>query len=235
MQPLPNAPHFENTDMQPLQVDCYLVKPAVLYDLPALDGLLARAVVQNATHGKGLIESAEPYAIPLPIERLWTCPNTKAPLWNATQFFEMDPQGTEATHWHKRGYKPQFLKPGRNGKPHNANFQNGAHKEYRMPMQIYRCRQYRAFCVGNLPDIAELLKSITAIGKKTSQGYGTVKNWELQQIDGFDYTHENRFIKTFPCAYPNKPELKPGIVFSMYETAWTPPYWLPTLFQRCIT
>ena len=234
MQPLPNVPHFENINLQSLQVDGYLVKPAVLYDMPTLDGLLARAVVEKATHGKGLPETPEPYAIPLPLQLFWTCPDTEAPLWNATQFFEMDAQGTEAEHWHKRGYKPKFLKPGRNGKPHNANFQNGPHKEYRMPMQIYKCLHYRAFCVGSLTDIAELLKSITAIGKKRSQGYGIVKHWKLKQIESFAYTHQNRLIKTFPCAYPDKPALKTGVVFNIYETAWTPPYWLPTLFQKCI-
>ena len=234
MQPLPNAPIFENNNLEPLQIDVYLVKPAVFYDLPALDGLLARAVVETATRGKGLPETPEPYAIPLPLEKLWVCPDTEAPLWNATRFFELDPQGTETQHWHKRGYKPQFLKPSRNGKPHNANFQNGVHKEYRMPMQVFRCLQYRAYCVGNLTEIAPLLKAITALGKKTSQGYGVIKEWRVQQVSSFGYTHAKKLIKTFPCAYPNKPELEPGAVFSIYETAWTPPYWLPTLFQRCI-
>ena len=72
---------FEST---PMQVDVQLAKPAAFYHMPELDGLLARVVVDEATRGRGLPDSAEPYFIPLPLEKLWTCPTTFAPLWNAT-------------------------------------------------------------------------------------------------------------------------------------------------------
>lgn len=234
MQLIENAPIYKHLNLKTLQVDLHLAAPPVFYDPLPLDAVLAFAVVDTTTRGKGLPQTAEPYYIPLPIEKLWTCPHTTAPLWNATQFFPVEPNAQQTVYWHKRGYRPEMTKRARSGKPHNANFRQGRHKEYRIPLPQQRCKHWRAYCTGDVKEISELLSKVHSVGKKKSQGHGRVAEWQLTEIDGFSYFHEGRFIKAFPVAYPDKPALEGVVSFSRQETAWTPPYWLSTLHQPCI-
>ena len=234
MKIIEDAPTYKNIDLKTLQVDLYLSSKPAFYDALALDAVLSSAVVDMATRGRGLPDTLEPYFIPLPLEKMWTCPMTFAPLWNATQFFPLSDNAQQTAYWHKRGYRPEMVKRALSGKPHNANFGQGRHKEYRMPLPIQSCLKWRAYCVGDVEEVSGLLASLHSVGKKRSQGHGRVKEWQLMEIDAFSYFHEGRFIKAFPVAYPNKPELEAGISFSRYETGWTPPYWNATLFQECI-
>ena len=232
MKTIPNAPLFNN-DFVPLQITVQLASPPVFYQSPlSLDALLAYAVVQRATYGQGLPKTIEPYNIPLPIEKLWECPETGLPLWDATQFHPVEANTRQPAYWHKRGYNPQLLKTQRNGRPHNANFGQGRHKEYRMPLPLQTAKVWRAFCVGNLSAIGELLKSVSAIGKKRSQGYGKILNWEITEVSDFPYGHEGRLIKSFPIG-SSIPELPSGTIWDMYETGWTPPYWFAPIFKTC--
>ena len=234
MKLIERTPNYAKIEARKLQVDLFLASPAALYNQATLDGILARAVVMEATQGKGLEASNEPYYIPLPIQKLWVCPKTFAPLWNATQFFAVDGNQTRTAYWHKRGYRAELLKKAKSGKPHNANFGQGRHKEYRMPLPVQTSLRWRAFCVGDMTEVWRLLRSIKSIGKKRTQGFGLVAKWHVTEINSFSYFHEGRFIKTFPTAYPNLPEVPPNVIFSRYEAPWTPPYWLQTLFQDCI-
>ena len=235
MIPLPNAPSFKNLSLKPFQVDMFLNTQPVFYDFQALDGLLASTVVQQATRGKSVIDSAEPYNIPLPLEKLWTdMDDTLAPLWNATRFFPVDANIQTTRFWHKRGYRPDLLKRTKQGKFHNANFQNGRHKEYRIPMPVQSALHWRAYAVGDIEKMSSLLIPIQAVGKKRTQGYGRIRSFRIQAIDEISYTHDGKLIKTFPLAYEDKPDLAEDVIFSCYETGWTPPYWLETLFKPCV-
>lgn len=224
---------FEST---PMQVDVQLAKPAAFYHMPELDGLLARVVVDEATRGRGLPDSAEPYFIPLPLEKLWTCPTTFAPLWNATRFFPLEKNTARTLYWHKRGYGPELLNRQRSGKPHNADFRKGRHKEYRMPLPMQSCLRWRAYAVGDIDEVERLLSQVRSLGKKRVQGHGIVLSWEASPVSSFSYAHDGRLIKAFPVAYPNLPKmtLPKDVDFNIYETGWTPPYWLATLFKTCL-
>ena len=234
MKLIADAPTYKNIDLKTLQVDLYLSSKPAFYDALTLDAVLSSAVVDMATRGQGLPGTLEPYYIPLPLEKLWTCPNMLAPLWNATQFFPMGENYQQTAYWHKRGYRPEMVKSSRSGKPHNANFGQGRHKEYRMPLPIQSCLNWRAYGVGDIAEIRRLLARVHSVGKKRSQGHGRIKEWQLTEIDAFSYFHEGQFIKAFPVAYPNMPELEGVVSFRRYETSWTPPYWNATLFQECI-
>lgn len=233
MKTLENAPDYSNLHLTPLQVDVYFASAPVFYDPPTLDATLAYAVVREATQGQGLPETATPYYIPLPLEKLWTCPKTGAPLWNATQFFPLLPNTEEAVFWHKRGYRPEVTQRTR-GKPHNARFGQGRHKEYRMPLPRQSCLQWRAFCVGDRTEIQRLVSSVASLGKKRTQGHGRVLRYEFTAIAAVSYFQGRQAIKAFPIAYPQRPDVPGDVIFSIYEVGWTPPYWLETLFQTCI-
>ena len=234
MKFIENAPTYKNLSRTPLQIDVHLASPVILYQPLALDGLLAAQVVQQATRGRGLPATPEPYDIPLPLELLWRCPETLAPLWNATQFFPLEKNVQCAAFWHKRGYRPEMLQLARSGKPHNANFQNGRHKEYRIPLPKQSCLKWRAYCVGDVAEIEDLLGGLHSVGKKRTQGFGRVLKWQIAAVKAFDYVQDGRLIKAFPVAYPETSVLSGGAAFSRYETAWTPPYWNAVLYRECI-
>ena len=234
MIPLPNAPTYTSpTDILAIDVD--FATPPVFYQPVTVDAVLAYAVVQESTQGIGLQDSAEPYEIPLPLEQLWTCPKTGLPLWAATAFFPTETNLQQQAFWHKRGYKPHLLRKRKGGQFPNAEFRKGVHKEYQIPLPLQTALKWRAYATGNKTDIGNLLATVNALGKKRTQGYGRVQTWSLTPIQSMRYwDDDNRLIKAFPVAYTPKLDIPHSTVFSMYETAWTPPYWLASLFQMCI-
>ena len=238
MKLLENAPNYEKDNCtQPFEVTATLANSAILYDSPTLDGILSWAVIAEVTQGRGLPDTAEPYFIPLPLQRLWTCPDTLAPLWNATQFFPLEESVQHTVFWHKRGYRPELIKRKKMRgieKPHNPSFRTGPLKEYRIPMPRQSCLQWRAYGVGDMECIMQLLKTVGYLGKKRTQGFGTIANWNIQKITEIDYFHNGQFIKSFPIDYPNIPEPPSGVTFSRYEAGWTPPYWYAGLYRPCI-
>lgn len=232
MQVLPNAPEFEIMP-EPIEVCVELATPPVFYQPLMLDSLLAWSVVAESTRGIGLPETPHPYAIPLPLAKLWVCPETRLPLWDATQFIPIGENFQQSAYWHKRGYGPELLKKGKQGKPQNANFRNGRHKEYRMPLPLQTALEWKSYARGDAQEIAKLLLGITSLGKKRSQGYGKVVKWHIRKIDDFPYSHGGRLIKPFPVDAPI-PEFRESTVWNVHLSGWTPPYFLETIFKTCM-
>ena len=232
MKLIENAPVFDTAHHEPLEIRVELARPPVFYQPPMLDSLLAWSVVHEATQGKGLPETPEPYLIPLPLNKLWTCPKTQLPLWDATQFIPIGENQQQSAYWHKRGYNPELLKKTKKGTPHNANFGQGRHKEYRMPMPLQSALEWKAYARGDAQEIAKLLIGIATLSKKRSQGYGKVIKWHIEKIDDFPYYHEAQLIKPFPVGSPI-PKFPDGVIYNLYESGWTPPYWLETIFKTC--
>lgn len=54
------------------------------------------------------------------------------------------------------------------------------YKNYDIPLSVVTCSRIHWIVVGNEQAIRELLKSVTYIGKKQSQGYGKVTKWEIR-------------------------------------------------------
>lgn len=237
MRFIQNKPLFNchPSALDTLQIDVTLATPPVFYQRLTLDAVLAYAVVQHSTHGQGLPDSDEPYQVPLPLATLWTCPDSGLPLWDATQFHPTLINYHQPAFWHKRGYKPQLLKKTRHGKFPNANFGNGVHKEYRIPMPLQTALNWRAYAKGNAYEIQRLLNTVNAIGKKRTQGYGKVLTWKVTTCEPFDYWYEGRLIKAFPVDFNPKPLPKGAFSFSIFEQGWTPPYWLATTFRECLS
>ena len=81
MKYLENAPVFDTDTHEPLEIRVELATPPVFYQPPMLDALLAWSVVHEATQGKGLPETPEPYFIPASAPETLDVPkNTSATL-----------------------------------------------------------------------------------------------------------------------------------------------------------
>ena len=222
---------FEPFEFQAYEITLFLQTPPALYDPIHLDGLLSRAVVQNATQGLGLPESPEPYWLPLPLEKAWES-DDGLPLWCSTNFSPIETDTVTSAFWHKRQIRPEFLKRGPKGRPMNLRDTEGATKEYRIPLPLHACRVWRATFSGDAHAVTELLKGISHVGKKKSQGYGLVERWELNARASFSFFDaDGRPLRPIPTEYGALPRKLP--ITDAALTSWTPPYWHAGIMRFC--
>jgi hypothetical protein len=57
----------------------------------------------------------------------------------------------------------------------------GAYKSYRLPLRMRAVERVVWFCVGQGTRIRHALKRVSAIGKKTADGYGRVGQWLVEE------------------------------------------------------
>ena len=217
-------------DFKAYEITLHLKTPAALYDSLHLDGLLTKAVVENALHGEPLADSAEPYWLPLPLKQAWTA-DSGLPLWHTTDFRPIETDTVDSAFWHKRTIDPAFLATMRGGKPMNIRPTQGALKEYRIPLALHSALKWRATFEGDGKVVADLLQRISSIGKKRSQGYGLIESWELQPIDTFSFFNTND-LPLRPLPTPFLPDYP---IRDIAFTSWTPPYWSPAAMMLCHT
>lgn len=112
---------------------------------------------------------------PLPLER-----RGAGDRWYyACSFAQGEPAGEYVAYWHRRfdDFREQYLDLGRRSK---VVTRKGPYKGYRTPLVVMLVPELTWYCVGRLEDIRELLRGVTAIGKKRSQGYGFVREWLVE-------------------------------------------------------
>lgn len=84
-------------------------------------------------------------------------------------------------HWVKR-FDQQFSDvidfQGKRGK---VVTQHGKYKGYRMPVFTRHVLAARWYCVGDRRELERLLPHVQSVGKKTSQGYGVVRDWQIER------------------------------------------------------
>lgn len=165
----------------------------------------------NAGHGV-LIEPE------LPLER---CGEGDDWYW-ACSFAQYEQAQEYIGHWHKRfdadlaSEYVDFL--GRRGKVSGTM---GRYRAYRMPLVIRVTPHIDWYCMGEAETIRDLLKLVTHIGKKASQGYGTVTEWQVERWpqDWSVYGPDGRLMRAIPGG-----DRTYGI---------RPPYWLPANWREC--
>ena len=72
-----------------------------------------------------------------------------------------------------------------------------------------------------------LEKWINFLGKKRSQGYGEIKNFNIES-DNFNFSNIYRPI---PVKFINPLSIEK---INIKYCAWKPPYWLPENFDTCV-
>jgi len=87
-------------------------------------------------------------------------------------------------YWHKR-FDAQFAEEyvdfgKRRGK---VNVKSAGYKNYRIPLNIILIPEITWYLVGNKTEIERMIREITHIGKKTSQGLGAVREWVIETME----------------------------------------------------
>lgn len=213
---------FAQCDMRPLRVSIQLVRNGRMtdYDAIHLDGLLARAVITEATQGKGLRDQEDGYWIPLPLKMLWR-DEEGYPLWAASVIRPISPMAHDTYVRHKRNSGGHFHNRS------NLQTRNGPWMERRIPTPVIVCENYEARCIGNLEAVQTLLDMFTHVGKLR---LGRVHNIIVEPADYDDadiWLDGLTLIKPMPAEagllamWPDAPT----------EIGWTPPHWKPSLFR----
>ena len=60
---------------------------------------------------------------------------------------------------------------------------NAEFKSYRLPLRVRNIERVVWFCVGVGAELRRLLRDVRLLGKKTSQGYGVARAWEVDSAE----------------------------------------------------
>lgn len=202
---------YLSLECQPLKITGTLLNGYIPNGALHLDGILSSAVF--AAHPCSYKTIAQPSLVPLPIIGLWQ--DSSGAILYASSDFECDDEHKGQEYWHKRypSTHNEWVKP----KQINVKTTAGQYKDYRVPMDVRLAKTITAYCIGNKAEIERLLGFVTHVGKKSSQGFGRVINWQVETADvGIDDVLRNRPVPV-ESKLKNKGRMR-------HET-WTSPYW----------
>jgi CRISPR type IV-associated protein Csf3 len=218
---------YETVNASPLKIVVTLNSQIAVTDFIALDGLLARCVLQERL-GTPILDPAKgPYYIPIPLARLWTHPDDGLPLWAASFFTPSAIAVDDTTYFHKRALRGERTKgPGKSDK-FGIGTRTGRWAERRTPIVTSIIPRMEACCIGDAVEIMRLLSGVTHLGKKRSAGYGAVAKWEIEEVKEVDCVQKNgKLIRPIPARFE-----KVSIDELPQLIGWTTPYWYPPSFD----
>jgi len=204
---------YSKLEMKPLLIKCFLKNAYIPADNNAihLDSLLSCAVANDVRTPALKVDGC---VFPIPIKLLWKSPQG-FPLWASSDLKPNTKSYSSLEYWHKKSPITELIDWSKRA---NAKKTEGATKEYRVPMHTVVCKELHAYAIGDKDEVQRLLDAhISHVGKKTSQGFGYVKIWEVSEIlleNIEDIILENRPV---PTDFSKKEN---GI-----NQGWTPPYW----------
>jgi len=108
----------------------------------------------------------------------------------------------------------------------SVDIASGRYKSYRMPIFYRHALKISWYAIGEPERISRLLPHMTHIGKKTSQGFGVVNEWKVEQVDKdmSVYGPDGRLVRSVPSNEGT------GIL-----CGFRPSYWLPKNQTLCKT
>lgn len=109
------------------------------------------------------------------------------------------------------------------GKKRKIRTSAGEFKAYNMPIVLNRIKEvWFYFESDNVAMVKKLLSHLWGIGKKTSQGYGEIGGFAIEEIDFNPF--EGKVIRPVPAKVE---DLKQSGTLSVRMMGYKPPYWLP--------
>lgn len=203
---------YQALKKQPLLITADLITPYIgaIGDRLHFDSILAYAWVASQPYPVAFNDAM---VTPLPLELLRTVDGPSdavLPVWAATCLLPQGDVLRDKAYWHKRYPvdRSEF------STKLNASMVGGRNKEYRVPMQTIHVPQLRSVVIGNHTEIDRLLKFVSNVGTRRTQGYGRVGRWSIEPLD---WTLEEA-----RSAIPNE---RPMPANKGFLAGFTPPYW----------
>lgn len=218
--------------MDNIQVVAYMATPLAVYDdwSPNLDALIISQILDNLN-----LSSPNPTAADIEKTTPWIdkeMPIAKSTIKDSWYWAVSSPHYIEnfqqTTRFRKRwDFQEHQLEWGK--KRAKVNSSEGHFKSYDLPRYDRETEQIHWFCVGDLGRLETVLKGITNIGKKRSQGCGQVYKWEA-----IPFPHDWHLWRGDNLARPMPVDMiKPPAKINMMRWAWRPPYWLNSNKTMC--
>ncbi len=203
--------------MQNLKITCNLINGVATTDgyLP-LDGILASLWMrENRPDLYYNTVVTEIIHADLPLKRI----DNGNGWYYACSFAEVEWQGGETHHWHKRNTSLEQMRYVGKGE---LNLAQGKTKAYRMPLFISHAKTLTWYAVGDATWLTERLPMVTSIGKKRNTGHGMVANWQVEIIEqDYNLSKDSKLMRSVP-----RTELPPKTLnFRLGSYGLRPPYW----------
>ena len=203
--------------MMPFRVTWRLSRPVCLGDRPLhLDALLAWARVDEAVQSGRTAQEALKAQEDLPLERAI---KGDSQVWKASALmfkFRSSPflvQMTRRTSPEELAFaRGRIMTTRKNTVTQGA----GPFKDYDLRIACQWVDNVCAYGVGDLPAVSQLLKQVTALGKITRNGWGTISE---MQIAADEDANEKWCYRTLPANFEKTQWHYPGV------GGVRPPYW----------
>lgn len=170
--------------MRPLRIVARL-ECGVIDDLAlGLDGILFAAAMRER-YGPELVQMPGQYSVPEIDRRVLPLAIRHADhfLWyyaaSAAQWPVETAEG--ASHWVKQFDSRLIELLDATRLPRRLNRESGRYRGYRMPTFYRHALEVKWYVVGDAYSIRRLLAPITHIGKKRTQGWGSVSQWTVEE------------------------------------------------------
>lgn len=86
------------------------------------------------------------------------------------------------------------------GKRGKVMIQKGQYKAYHMPVFYRAALWVEWWCVGDKAEIECLLSTVTHLGKKQTQGWGRVSQWQIASVaEDWSIWHEGQLMRGIPA------------------------------------
>jgi CRISPR type IV-associated protein Csf3 len=196
---------------KPLQITANMNSPVAYVDIIMFDSLLAASVAIERNMGQ-LTNEEDIQEFELPLEK-----SEPEGVWLASAGFMAGIPGKAIYHKKWDEENDEIVATGKS----KIVVTNGVYKSYSMPIRYIDTNRIYFWAIGEKDEIQQKLAKITAIGKKRSQGYGAVDNWEIEPSK---ITREQIFALRPVPKNGNNVKMKPLQYIDM-QIRRTPPYW----------
>jgi CRISPR type IV-associated protein Csf3 len=218
--------------MDNLQIIAHMATPLVAYDewSPSLDALIEYQLLEKL----GLIEPNPTEQsiiknLPILFEQMPIARRMLNGEWywavSSPHYIENHQQTSK---FRKRwDYQEHHLEWGK--KRAKVNGSEGHFKAYDLPRYDREMQTIHWFCVGDADRISELLKPVTNLGKKRSQGCGQVHKWEVLPFEhDWHLWRGDSLARPMPVGMIPQPQN-----INMMQWGWRPPTWLAANKSMC--
>lgn len=205
--------YTQSLSKEPLKITAYLSSPYVTTDYIFFDGVLSSAVFRKVLGEDAYLipeNKSEVFYIPLPLKKI----GNVTWFWSASVGFP----GTYTegvAHWRKQTDIETKKR---------IAIGSGQFKRYDMPIPYTSTVKLVFYAFGNLKEVEYLLTHyVPAIGKKRSQGFGTVREWIVERTD-YDWSVVKDGVPMRPIPISSSHQFNLKCDVQMYF-AYRPPYW----------